>query len=38
MRDRFQLIRLGAASQLTQASGGDFQVEDPILLTRYTPV
>lgn len=37
MRDRFQLVRLGAASQLTQSGIGDFLEEDPVTKVRYTP-
>lgn len=35
MRDRVQLVRLGAASQLTQAGGGILVEEDPKTGVRY---
>ena len=38
MRDFVQLIRLGAASQLTQASGGSLIEEDPKTGVRYSPL
>lgn len=37
MRDCVQLIRLGTASQLTQASGGVLIEEDPVSGNRYNP-
>lgn len=38
MRERFQLVRLGAASQLTQAGIGNLFEEDPVTKVRYTPL
>jgi hypothetical protein len=35
MRDPVQLVRLGAASRLTQAGGGILFVEDPETGVRY---
>lgn len=38
MRERFELVRLGAASLLTQAGIGNLFEEDPVTKVRYTPL
>lgn len=38
MRPQVQLIRLGTASQLTQAGGGILVEEDPKTGVRYSPL
>lgn len=38
MTDRVQLVRLGTASHLTQASGGPLIEEDPKTGVRYSPL